>query len=278
MGRVERRSAAILYPTAKGNRQRLLPVKYYLLAIALVLAVSAEARMYQWVNPNSGTVQLSGAPPSWYRNDEGGPRVLVFDGGHLIDDTAIEVSDDERQALRGDAFQALGDRTNLEALEQLERIARRQDDMSDTAQEWDEEDDIVEPTAEQEPGVLDQETIEELKAIIAKWDQRNDAGTNEESNEATAENSAEDDIVFYCRALANTYGRSSRFERDCRRQESNARKTLARMSVPPDLEQTCREFARLEGGSYQAMYDCVRAESRVRGILKPGGDGRVPVL
>ena len=218
--------------------------------------------MYQWVNPNSGTVQLSGSPPSWYRSEDGGPRVLVFDGGRLIDDTAIETSDEERQALRDDAFQALDDRTNLDTLEQLERTAQREDDTLGTAQDWDEEEDIVKPTAEQEPRVLDKETIEELKAIISEWDKRNDAGTTEQSKEETAENAAEDDIEFYCRALANTYGRSSRFERDCRRQESNAREDLARISVPPDIELMCRELARIEGGSYQAMYDCVRAESR----------------
>lgn len=243
-------------------------MKHYLLSIALLallLAVSAEARMYQWVNPNSGTVQLSGSPPSWYRNDEGGPRILVFDGGHLIDDTAIEISDGERQALREDASHALDDHTSLEALGQLNRIALRQDVSSDRGQEGDEKQEMVEAIAGQQPGVLDKVTIEELKAIIGEWDKRNNTATKETSNEVTAENAGEDNIEFYCHALANTYGRSSRFERDCRRQEWNARESLASISVPSDLEQMCRELARLEGGSYQAMYECVRAESRIRG-------------
>ena len=65
-----------------------------------VMAVS-EARMYQWVNPHTGTVQLSGAPPSWYRGAQEGPRVLVFDQGRVVDDTAIAVNASSPRAPRG---------------------------------------------------------------------------------------------------------------------------------------------------------------------------------
>ena len=60
--------------------------------------------MYQWVEPDTGTTQLSGKPPSWYRSDAGGPRVLVFEKGRLIDDTSIEVSSDAQLELRKRAF------------------------------------------------------------------------------------------------------------------------------------------------------------------------------
>ena len=57
--------------------------------LTLGVCVSAQARMYQWVNPNNQQIQLSGIPPAWYRSDNGGPRVRVFELGNLIDDTSI---------------------------------------------------------------------------------------------------------------------------------------------------------------------------------------------
>lgn len=64
----------------------------------------AAARMYQWRSPATGTTQLSGTPPAWYRTVEGGPRVYVFDANRLVDDTGIAVSDEQRRALRAAAF------------------------------------------------------------------------------------------------------------------------------------------------------------------------------
>ncbi|MGE0861393.1 MAG: hypothetical protein AB7P42_19925 [Gammaproteobacteria bacterium] len=64
----------------------------------------AAARMYQWRSPATGTTQLSGTPPAWYRTLEGGPRVYVFDANRLVDDTGIAVSDEQRRALRAAAF------------------------------------------------------------------------------------------------------------------------------------------------------------------------------
>lgn len=60
--------------------------------------------MYQWQSPQSGRVQLSGSVPSWYRANERGPRVLVFENGQLIDDTALPVSEMKRLELRESAF------------------------------------------------------------------------------------------------------------------------------------------------------------------------------
>ena len=62
-----------------------------LIAPWVILAAAAEARMYQWTSPASGRVQLAGSPPGWYRGPDAGPRVLVFENGELVDDTAIAV-------------------------------------------------------------------------------------------------------------------------------------------------------------------------------------------
>ena len=60
--------------------------------------------MYQWRDPETGTTQLSGKPPSWYRTDEKGPRVIVFDNGKIIDDTAISLGRSQREELRRQAI------------------------------------------------------------------------------------------------------------------------------------------------------------------------------
>ncbi|MCP5199652.1 MAG: hypothetical protein H6977_06550 [Gammaproteobacteria bacterium] len=76
------------------------------LALCLILTAPVEAWMFQWTHPATGTVQLSGKPPAWYRGNEPGPRVFVFDNGELIDDTAVAVPEEERLALRARAFGA----------------------------------------------------------------------------------------------------------------------------------------------------------------------------
>ncbi|MGH8507683.1 MAG: hypothetical protein ACREVH_03050 [Gammaproteobacteria bacterium] len=72
----------------------------------LFVVIPAQARMYQWINPSSGNTQFSGTPPTWYRSPLGGPRILVFESGKVIDDTAIVVPDGMRNELRSRAFQA----------------------------------------------------------------------------------------------------------------------------------------------------------------------------
>lgn len=102
----------------------------YALIAAAVIALGAAApawsagRMYQWTDPATGHTHLSGHAPAWYRNGDG-PRVLVFEGGRLVDDTARRVdqatgerlraqaaarppTDDEGQAASGDAAAADG--------------------------------------------------------------------------------------------------------------------------------------------------------------------------
>lgn len=60
--------------------------------------------MYQWVNPTTGSSQMSGKAPAWYRSETGGPRVLVFEKNKLVDDTAVGVDESQRRRLRGLAF------------------------------------------------------------------------------------------------------------------------------------------------------------------------------
>ena len=63
-------------------------------------AFSLSARMYVWKNPETGSVQASGTPPSWYRGEHGGPRVQVFVNGKLVDDTAITLPPSPREFTR----------------------------------------------------------------------------------------------------------------------------------------------------------------------------------
>lgn len=76
-----------------------------LIVVALVLAtMPVAARIYQWVDPDSGNVYLSGSPPAWYRSGGQGPRVLVFEGGKVVDDTSRQTSEEEAAALREKAL------------------------------------------------------------------------------------------------------------------------------------------------------------------------------
>jgi len=60
--------------------------------------------MYQWRDPDTGTTQLSGKPPAWYRTGEKGPRVIVIENGRVIDDTSRPVPSLKRKALRQQAI------------------------------------------------------------------------------------------------------------------------------------------------------------------------------
>ena len=84
-------------------KNKKLIIKYSLVLL-LVFSQGISARMYQWIEADTGSTQLSGKPPMWYRSALSGPRVFVFDNGRLIDDTAIEVDEEVRQQLRQRAF------------------------------------------------------------------------------------------------------------------------------------------------------------------------------
>ena len=93
--------------------------------LCLCCSTPVAARMYQWVDPASGTTQLSGKPPPWYRSGDHGPRVYVFDNGKVIDDTGIRVSDSERERLRNEALLS-AERNSRQVQEKLLEAKRLQ--------------------------------------------------------------------------------------------------------------------------------------------------------
>lgn len=108
--------------------------------LLLFLALNAAsplvaARMYQWDDPDTGTPQLSGKPPYWYRGDESGPRVFVIDDGRVVDDTAVQVTDAQRRQLREAAFlRAEQDEARFRAkLEEAQRLKTQRDASRDEA-------------------------------------------------------------------------------------------------------------------------------------------------
>ncbi len=96
------------------------------LSILLLFSPHSLARMYQWVETDSGTTQLSGKPPSWYRSGETGPRVLVFEKGRLVDDTDIKLSREAQRELRKRAF-IMAEEDRLAAKEKLTRSRELKD-------------------------------------------------------------------------------------------------------------------------------------------------------
>ena len=99
-------------------------MRLLLFMVLIIACPAALARMYQWDDPDTGTPQLSGKPPYWYRGDETGPRVFVIDDGHLGDDTAVQVPDSQRRQLREAAFlRAEQDEARFKSkLEEAERL------------------------------------------------------------------------------------------------------------------------------------------------------------
>lgn len=147
--------------------------------ILLLLTYSAciSARMYQWVDPNSGSTQLSGKPPMWYRSTEPGPRVFVFEKSEIVDDTGISVSDSERERLRQQAY-LRADEDTVQAREKLLQ-AKRMDAALQQKQEMaavknPEEpviEDIVEAAPEiKTPAAEEPSTIEQMRKLIADWE------------------------------------------------------------------------------------------------------------
>lgn len=144
-----------------------------LIALALV-SISVQARMYQWIDPESGTTQLSGKPPAWYRSAEGGPRVIVFDKGRIIDDTKIDVSDEERESLRLQALiKVEQDRdTARKKLLETEQIKAKLDNPA-AKQEQDTEDKVSEKPPPEESGeqaVTPDPEEEKMRKLISDWE------------------------------------------------------------------------------------------------------------
>ena len=150
--------------------------RYFLIFLFLLLSAAADARMYQWVDPDNGTTQLSGKPPVWYRSSAGGPRVFVFDNGKLVDDTGVEVSDVERDQLRQQALvKAMEDRAaardQLLEARRLQALLVQEEEQSPEIIIQDDPDENV-TQAPEANDVEEQETIEQMRALIQEWEQR----------------------------------------------------------------------------------------------------------
>jgi len=151
-----------------------------------IFGQSVQAQMYQWADPETGTTQLSGKPPAWYRSGEGGPRVFVFNRGKVVDDTGIEVSDEKRISLRTKAFIAAEEdrvAANQKAMESARLKAameKNSDDMSEEeAHEHQVESSevVVMEEPEDEESIetemsTEEESVEKLKALIADWEDK----------------------------------------------------------------------------------------------------------
>jgi hypothetical protein len=151
-----------------------------LLVLLLLTATSAGARMYQWHDPDSRSVQFSGVPPAWYRSPEGGPRVRVYEGGRLVDDTYIRLTAQDNRSMRETAFRVLEEEQEQEAIKRLERAARREEVRreqeereANSAMAELEQSDTSQAPPEVLPENLDPEMVGRLKAIISAYDRAN---------------------------------------------------------------------------------------------------------
>ncbi len=137
------------------------------LCAALLAVLPAQARMYQWVSPNSGRTQISGKPPAWYRSGLTGPRVFVFENGRLVDDTARALSEAERAAMRDAAF--TGDAAQAPGVAAIPDAEGSVDEPLGSPDESFTEDEVPgTPTATEPPD----ETIARLKGIIDAWERQ----------------------------------------------------------------------------------------------------------
>ena len=141
---------------------------------ALILPV-ANARMYQWEQAQSGRIQLSGHAPSWYRSVNAGPRVLVFDNGKLVDDTAIKVSEIHRQFLREQALgsDALEEPNRPQPLDQQASLQQALTEAAKAGLDVEELAANATQQVEQDKSLLGvglEEKVNELKALLSRWD------------------------------------------------------------------------------------------------------------
>jgi len=153
--------------------------------ILIAVSLNANARMYQWLDSETGSTQLSGKPPVWYRSANGGPRVFVFDNGHLIDDTSVNVSEEIRQRMREEAF-VLVEEDRQKAKEKLlksqelkqkftkeetEDIAKtRVEEVEDLQPQASIEIPLEEPNPDMKDKSDEDKTADELRNMISEWE------------------------------------------------------------------------------------------------------------
>jgi len=166
-----------------------------------ILTQSVQAQMYQWTDPESGTTQLSGKPPAWYRSVEGGPRVFVFNRGKIVDDTGIKISDEQRISLRTKAF-INAEEDRIAAQQKATEAAKLKAAMENKSEEITEEN-IDNKALPDEPQINleevmamdksddeelmeaeiseEEESIEKMKALIEEWVKVSDDKRTEEA-------------------------------------------------------------------------------------------------
>lgn len=156
-------------------------------AFLILIAGQLEARVYQWVNSNTGNTQLSGKPPAWYRTPDGGPRVVVFENNQLIDDTSVKVDERLRVKLRKEAFEHAAEQQKRGMTSQ-EAIAKLEEQIKALIESPAMEEYLSSPEAAEDPLpelIADEpilrekvqretpdERVERLKALISRWDER----------------------------------------------------------------------------------------------------------
>ena len=133
--------------------------------------------MYQWVDPDNGTTQLSGKPPAWYRSSTGGPRIFVFENGKVVDDTGVNVPESDRDRLRQQAFlQAEEDksvaRDKLLEAKRLEAAFGPEEKEEEAVVETKEVATAEAPPAEEEAPPSEQDTINQMRSLIEEWEVR----------------------------------------------------------------------------------------------------------
>jgi hypothetical protein len=163
-------------------------LRWLALVICMLQIMPAMARMYQWNDPVTGTTQLSGSPPAWYRSGEDGPRVYVFERGRVIDDTGIPVTEDRRVYLRSQAIlKAEPDtetqaeytehaRAPLKRSQMLDQLARLWEQLEDANEipDWQAVEDSYPETwddfmSQGSGRRLTPDQVEQLRDLISSW-------------------------------------------------------------------------------------------------------------
>ena len=137
----------------------------------LLLSLPVEARMYQWLDPDSGTTQLSGKPPYWYRSTETGPRVFVFENGRIIDDTAVLLTDEHRNKMRQKAFAYVEEQQKLQQTKTQSDTELTEDSLEEELElaASDEADAAGESETDNSSQFM-QMTMEQMRTLIQDWE------------------------------------------------------------------------------------------------------------
>ncbi len=152
----------------------------YILISLFIVSFSADARMYQWNDTDTGTTQFSGKPPTWYRTDERGPRTFVFESGQLVDDTGIKVSAEHQELLRQRSYdianeESIRDKAKSILAKRDRRVVSEDEALEESAADElaaseKTEDEIPDDPAEKSMEDLSGLELEEMKKLILDWE------------------------------------------------------------------------------------------------------------